>query len=102
VITLSHAVESALAEALLKGEHGRVLALDPATVNRMMNSLARQVERCAARSVQPVVLCSSPVRLPFKKLAERFIPHLCVLSYDEILSTVEIRSLASVELSDAD
>ena len=102
VITLSHAVESALAEALQKGEHGRVLALDPATVNRMMNSLARQIERCAARSVQPVVLCSSAVRLPFKKLAERFIPHLCVLSYDEILSTVEIRSLSSVELSDAD
>jgi flagellar biosynthesis protein FlhA len=102
VITLGPAVESALAEALQKGEHGRVLALDPATVNRMMNSLARQVERCAALSLQPLVLCSSPVRLPFKRLAERFIPSLCVLSYDEILSSVEIRSLASVELSDAD
>jgi flagellar biosynthesis protein FlhA len=102
VITLSHAVESALVEALQKGDHGRVLALDPATVNRMMNSLARQVERCAALSLQPVVLCSSPVRLPFQRLAERFIPHLCVLAYDEILNTVEIRSIASVELSDAD
>jgi flagellar biosynthesis component FlhA len=40
--------------------------------------------------------------LAFKKLVDRFIPNLSVLAYDEILSTVEIRSLATVELSDAD
>jgi flagellar biosynthesis protein FlhA len=68
----------------------------------MMNSLARQIERCAALNLQPVVLCSSPVRLAFKKLLDRFIPNLPVLSYDEVLSTVEIRSIATVELSDAD
>jgi flagellar biosynthesis protein FlhA len=102
VITLSHAVESALAEALQKGDHGRVLALDPQTANRMMSSLARQIEQCAARNLQPVVLCSSAVRLAFKKLADRFIPNLFVLSYEEILNTVEVRSLGSVELSDAD
>jgi flagellar biosynthesis protein FlhA len=102
VITLSHAAETALAEALQKSDHGRVLALDPALANRMMNHLARQVERCAARNLQPVVLCSTPVRLAFKKLADRFIPNLFVLSYEEILNTVEVRSLGSVELSDAD
>ena len=102
VILLSHAVESALAEALQKGEHGRVLALDPRTANRIMNSLARQIEQCAARNVQPVVLCSAPMRPALKKLTDRFIPNLFVLSYEEILSTVEVRSLGSVELSDAD
>jgi flagellar biosynthesis protein FlhA len=102
VITLSHAVESALAEALPKGEHQRVLSLDPAVAQRMMNSLARQIERCAAMNVQPVVTCSAPLRLVFKRLVDRFIPNLTVLSYDEILNTVEIRSLATVELSDAD
>jgi flagellar biosynthesis protein FlhA len=102
VITLSHAVESALAEALQKGDHGRVLALDPATANRMMSGLARQIERCAGLNLQPVVLCSAPVRPALKKLADRFIPNLFVLSYEEILSTVEVRSLGSVELSDAD
>lgn len=102
VILLSHAVESALAEALQKGEHGRVLALDPQTANRMMSSLARQIERCAAQNLQPVVLCSSPIRLALKKLTDRFIPHLFVLSYEEILNTVDVRSIGSVELSDAD
>jgi flagellar biosynthesis protein FlhA len=102
VITLSHAVESALAESLQKGDHGRVLALDPQAANRMMNSLARQIERCAGLNLQPVVLCSAPVRLAFKRLADRFVPNLFVLSYEEILSTVEVRALGSVELKDAD
>ncbi len=102
VILLGHAVESALAEALQKGEHGRVLALDPKTANRIMSSLARQIELCAARNLQPVVLCSAPIRLALKKLTDRFIPNLFVLSYEEILSTVEVRSIGSVELSDAD
>jgi len=102
VITLSHAVEAALAEALQKGDRGRVLALDPTTANRMMTSLARQIERCAARNLPPVVLCSAPVRPALKKLSDRFVPNLSVLSYDEILSTVDVRSLGSVELNDAD
>ena len=102
VITLGHAVETALAEAMQKGDHGRVLALDPAAANRMMSNLGRLIERCTAMNLQPLVLCSAPVRLCFKRLADRFIPNLFVLSYEEILNTVEIRSIGSVELSDAD
>ena len=102
VVALNASAGEALAEALQKGDRGRVLALDPTTANRMMNSLARQIERCAAHNLQPVVLCSAPVRPALKKLADRFIPNLFVLSYDEILSTVDVRSLGSVELSDAD
>ena len=97
-----YAGHPALDGVTLSLERGRVLALDPTTANRMMTSLARQIERCAARNLQPVVLCSAPVRPALKKLADRFIPNLFVLSYDEILSTVEVRSLGSVELNDAD
>ena len=102
VITLGHAIETALAESLQKGDHGRVLALDPKTAHRIMSSLARQIERCTARNLQPVVLCSAPVRLAFKRLADRFVPNLFVLSYEEILTTVEVRPVGNVELTDAD
>lgn len=100
-ITLGPDVEQALLEALHRGEAGRVLAIDPATARRMMGSLGRQIERAAARNLQPVVLASAPVRLAFKRLVDRFMPNLTVLSYEEILNSVEIRSIGSVELSDA-
>jgi flagellar biosynthesis protein FlhA len=102
VIVLGHRVESALSEALQKGDHGRVLALDPAIANKMMNSLARQIENSAAANVQPLVVCSAPVRPAFKRLVDRFIQNISVLSYDEIQSQAEIRSIGTVELSDAD
>ncbi len=100
-VTLGAESEQALLEALQRGEAGRVLAIDPGTARRMMNSLGRLIERAAARNVQPVVLCSAAVRLAFKRLLDRFLPNLSVLSYEEILNTVEIRSIGSVELSDA-
>jgi flagellar biosynthesis protein FlhA len=102
VVTLGPAVESLLAETLQRPEHGRAAALDPAMVNRMMHSLARQIEKCTAANVQPLVACSAQVRLTFKRMVDRFLPSVRVLSYEEILSNVEIRSFGSVELTDAD
>jgi flagellar biosynthesis protein FlhA len=101
VITLGHGVETALADALQKGEHGRILALDPGVANRVMQNLARHLERAAGQNVQPAVICSAAVRPSFKKLVDRFIPNVSVLSYDEVLSQVDIRAMGSVELSDA-
>jgi flagellar biosynthesis protein FlhA len=100
-ITLSQGVESLLVDALHKSDQGRILALDPDAAGRMMNGLSRQIERCAAMNLQPVVLCSAGVRVAFKRLVDRFIPNLCVLSYDELLNSVEIRSIGTVELLDA-
>ena len=37
----------------------------------------------------------------FKKLIDQFIPNISVLSYDEILSNVEIQSIGTLELRDA-
>ena len=79
-------------------EIGKVYLLSGADEKR----LARQMERATAMNMQAVVICTSAVRPAFKKLTDRFIPNVCVLSYDEVLSNVEIRSLGTVELSDAD
>jgi flagellar biosynthesis protein FlhA len=102
VIVLGHRVESVLAEALQKGDKGRVLAIDPAAANQIAGSLARLIEAGAAANLQPVVACTAPVRPAFKRLIDRFIPNVTVLSYDEIQTQAEIRSLGTVELSDAD
>jgi flagellar biosynthesis protein FlhA len=101
VITLSQGVESLLADGLQKSDQGRILAIDPGAANRMMGSLSRQIERCAAMNLQPLVLCSAGVRVAFKRLVDRFVPNLCVLSYDEVLNPVVIHSMGTVELFDA-
>jgi flagellar biosynthesis protein FlhA len=101
-VTLSPAVESVLSEVIQQAEHGGILALDPAIAQKIINNLAAQLENTAAQNYQPLVMCSAPIRSQFKKLVERFIPNIIVISYDEILNTAEIKSLGTVELSDAD
>ena len=101
VVTLDHGIESAMAEAIQSTEQGTLFALDPNIAQKIVNNLARIIEKSAALNYQPVVVCSAHIRGHFKKLVDRFIPNTTVLSYDEILSNVEIKSLGTLELSDA-
>jgi flagellar biosynthesis protein FlhA len=64
--------------------------------------LAGQVEKFATLNVRPIVLCSAHVRPYFKRLIDRYFPDLTVLSYDELLPNIKLRSLGMVELTDAD
>jgi flagellar biosynthesis protein FlhA len=100
-VTLSPAVEAAISEALQQSENGVMLALDPAVAQKVINNLATELEAAAALNYQPLLMCSSQIRMQFKRLVERFIPNINIISYDEILNTVEVKSLGTVELSDA-
>jgi flagellar biosynthesis protein FlhA len=53
-------------------------------------------------NLQPIVMCSAQLRMHVKRLVDRFIPNLTVLSYDEIMPNVKIQSIGAVELSDED
>jgi flagellar biosynthesis protein FlhA len=101
VLTLDHSIESAVAAAAQPTDQGTQFALDPNVAQKIVNNLAQSIEKCAALNYQPVVVCSGQIRGHFKKLVDRFIPNITVLSYDEILNNIEIQSLGVLELSDA-
>ncbi len=101
-ITLGHSLESAISEALQQTDHGSFLSLDPSVAQQMMNNLAASLEKISSLNYQPVVMCSAQIRYHVKRLIDRFLPHIAVLSYDEILSKVEIQSLDMLELNHAD
>jgi flagellar biosynthesis protein FlhA len=101
-ITLGHSIESAISGALQQTDQGSFLSLDPPVAQQIMNNLARSLEKMASTDDPPVVMCSAQVRHHFKMLADRFLPHLTVLSYDEILSNIEIQSIDMLELTHAD
>ncbi len=101
-ITLGHSLESAITGALQQTDHGTFLSLDPHIAQQMMNSLAESLEKLSSLHYQPVVMCSAQIRYHVKRLIDRFMPRVAVLSYDEILSNIEIQSLDVLELNDAD
>ena len=101
-ITLGHSVETAIAEALQQTDQGSFLSLDPSIVQQIMKNLAHSLEKMSSINNQPIVVCSAQVRPHFKMLADRFMPQIIVLSYDEILSNIEIQSIDTLELTHAD
>jgi flagellar biosynthesis protein FlhA len=101
VITLDPSVESTIAAAIQQTEHGSLFALDPKVAQQIVSNLAQDLEKSSALNYQPVVVCSSQIRMHFKKLVDQFLPNVPVLSYDEILSNVEIQSLGTLELTNA-
>jgi flagellar biosynthesis protein FlhA len=102
VISLAQPLERKIAESIERTEQGEFLALEPPLAQHMMQKLAVQLEKFAPLNLQPVVLCSTQIRLHFKKLVDRFIPNLAILSYDEIMANVKIQSIGVVELSSED
>jgi len=102
VITLDQNVENIISESIQLTDHGSFISLNPEITQKMIHALAVSIENFSAISQQPVVLCSPNIRYHFKKLKERFVPDLVILSYIEILNNLNIKSLGTVEILDAD
>jgi hypothetical protein len=74
------------------------LALDPETAQTAIDKLKQQYQSLLERGVTPVVLCPPVIRIYFKRLTERFIPQLTVLSYNEIDSDFEVEVVGMVSI----
>ena len=102
VVNLAHPLERKISESIKRSDQGEYLAIDPHLAQSIMQHLAARLEKFGELNLQPIVLCSAHLRLHVKKLVDRFIPNLTVLSYDEIMPNVKIQSIGVVEFTDED
>jgi flagellar biosynthesis protein FlhA len=98
VLTLSAAVEKKIVDSISHNEQGAYLVLDPRISQQIYQSLSEQVQRMSALGQQPIVLTSPAVRMHVRKLIERVLPDLPVLSYNELDTTVEVQSTGVVNI----
>jgi flagellar biosynthesis protein FlhA len=95
VLSLSPALEDALAASLTKTERGIVLALDPARAQSLATRLA---EALATEDLaQPVLLCSPMLRPHLWRLFSRALPHVAVLSHAEVPAQIRIVAVATLD-----
>jgi flagellar biosynthesis protein FlhA len=100
VITLDPVIEQTIAETVQRPDKDTYAALDPNTIRLIYASLMREVEKVTALGYQPVVLCSNKVRLYFKRLTERVLPNLVVLSYNEIVPEISVEAIGMITASE--
>ncbi|WLR43524.1 flagellar biosynthesis protein FlhA [Bacillus carboniphilus] len=100
VITLSSQVEKVVAEGVQQTEVGNYLSLDPSLSQQVVHSISNEVEKLSMRQQQPIILCSPAIRMYIRQLIERVIPSVPVLSYNELDSMIEVKSVGVVNMSD--
>lgn len=101
VLTLGPIMEHTLSEAIMQNEQESYLALEPRLAQKVVEAVAKGVEQCLPISGQPVFLCTAAVRPHLRRLIERYLPQVMVLSYNEIGPRLSVKVLRTVELSDA-
>ncbi|WAM36792.1 flagellar biosynthesis protein FlhA [Caldicellulosiruptor acetigenus] len=97
-VTLSPEVEEMIMNSIQKTEQGSFLNLPPDYVQKLINNLSNILEKLLSTSAQPIVICSPIVRIYFRRLIENIFPDVVVLSYNEILPNVQIKTVGMVEV----
>jgi len=101
LMTLDTEIEEVISNAVQHTEHESYLSLEPALAQKIISQLTRSLEKFTSMNYQPVILCSPGVRPQLKRLTERFLPTLVVLSHNEIDRRVKLKSLGVVSLNNA-
>lgn len=96
VVTLDSTVEDMITSAIQQSEHGTFLSIDPGRVQGVLGALNKAVEGMAGLSQPPVVLCSPVVRRHFRRMVERFAPTLVVLSHNELVMDLNIKTVGVI------
>jgi flagellar biosynthesis protein FlhA len=98
VITLDPNLEAKLEGSIQESEGVFRFSLSPTDANRILEAAGVQVEAAKQAGEYPILICSPTVRPQLKRLTEANFPELVVLSYNEIVPGIEIRSLGMITL----
>lgn len=98
VVTLDARIENMIMESVKKVDNGSYLALDPNSIQQIIQSTSQEIDRIKDLVPYSIVLTSPIVRVYYKKLMDQFIPNIVVLSFNEIDTNVQIQALANISL----
>jgi flagellar biosynthesis protein FlhA len=96
--TLDPAIEDAILTATQRTDYGSVINLPPARLRQIQNAVGDAVGRLAEAGHLPILLTSPLVRPQVRRIMEIDMPALTVLSLNEIVSGVEVESVAMAQV----
>ncbi|MGR3763877.1 flagellar biosynthesis protein FlhA [Rossellomorea sp. NS-SX7] len=98
VVTMAGKAEKMIADSIQQTEHGNYLSMDPNDSQRILESIASQIEQLSLMEESPIILCSPAVRMYVRQLTERYFPQVPILSYNELEANVEVQSVGVVNV----
>lgn len=98
-ITLDGEVERRIVASLTKNEHGIYLAMGPELIQPIITQLSDSMKKFQELGQSPVLLTSQVIRVYLSRLLAQYFPGLYVLSFNEIVGTVQIQSIGNIALN---
>ena len=95
---LEPAAEEQIRKSIRQTSAGSFLAMDPTTSKKLIDNVKAQVGDISTKERPPVLITSMDVRRYMKKLIELDIPHLNVLSHQELTEEINIQPLGRISL----
>jgi flagellar biosynthesis protein FlhA len=100
-MTIDPAIEDMLTKAIQHTDRESYLSIDPNNAQKIISNIEKKSKKFESTQSIPVLLCSPAVRMNLKKLTERFMPQLVVLSHSEIDPNLNIKNIGMVTLNNA-
>lgn len=101
VLTLDPQVEQLILDNIQPSDYGTFLSLDPNVVQELLHSLTNEAEKMTLKGLNPIVICAPLVRINLKRLIERQLPQINIISYNEIVHGIQVQAVGMVVLSRA-
>jgi flagellar biosynthesis protein FlhA len=98
VMTLEPSLEGRLRDCVQPTASGLQLAIDTAFASALLREVGAQAEQMATMGYLPVILCSSQIRLPLRRLIERSMQSVACIAYNEVASGVSVEAVAVVSV----
>ncbi len=103
VSTLEPRLEDSIIESIKNGNgNSQNLGFSPNQVNHLFESIAENVEKMVSTGLNPVLLVSPHIRRTLRNFIEPILPSVSVVSYSELSSNTNLKSIGAVSYPNED
>ena len=92
VLTLDPSIEHTLATSIRAIDNKTTLVLEPRFAEQVLARIATHVETMMKSNLMPVLLCAPELRRHLRRITERVLPHLSVVSMAEVPNSVNLKA----------
>ncbi|MFQ5597170.1 MAG: flagellar biosynthesis protein FlhA [Nitrospiria bacterium] len=98
VISIDPHLDHLIARSMQSTGDEPPIPIDPIVSQNIIMQIRRASEQVATKGYHPLILCSPMIRFPLRRMVERFIQNIVVLSSNEILPHIKLQSIETVKL----
>ncbi len=99
VLTVDQNAENMIQGGIQQTDHGSYLTLEPHKVQAIVDAVYREAEKMMEANMTPTIVTSPVIRRHLRRLIERHLPTVTVLSHNELVSGIRIKSVGLVSVA---